>query len=179
MAICLYALPGKALIEAELKGGLEYGLVDWYSMVANDESLRVAGRRRCIPPLMLPNILNSISFSWINSQNMSQHILRIFRERLRYLVLPSQYLLVQLGGLWILKGQTSTQHRVEYYSTAPNINHNGLIAILALDHFGGSIARRPACRLEPLIFIWPMLTLPVGIAEAEVNKADGSVIINQ
>lgn len=90
---------------------------------------------------------------------MGKDILGIFGKRLRYFILSGKYLLVEFGGLGILEGEASTQHSVEYDSTTPNIDHYCFVTVLPFDHLRGSIARRPACRLQPLVFITTVVPL--------------------
>lgn len=80
--------------------------------------------------------------------------------------------MVQLGCLGVLERKTSAQHRVQYHTAAPYINHDRLVSVFALYHFRSSIAWGPAGSFESFIFT-------VGVGKSEINNPDGFVVVNQ
>lgn len=82
---------------------------------------------------------------------MRKHVLSILRQRLWDLILPCQDLLVKFGSLGILERKTSTEHGIENDARTPDIHHDSLITILALNHLWSSIARRPTGGLQSLL----------------------------
>lgn len=91
---------------------------------------------------------------------------------LRNLVLSRQYFLVQFAGLWVFKGQTSTEHGVEDDSAWPDVHKECLILLFAFDHLRCSIAGRATGSLEPLIFF-------IGVGESEVDNSNGVIVVKE
>lgn len=102
---------------------------------------------------MPADIVDPEPFIGIHSQYLGQHVLSIFGERFGHFVLSRQDLLVQFGSLWILEGQTATEHGIEYDPATPNIHHNRLVSVLPFDHLRGSVAGRSTGSLQPLIYL--------------------------
>ena len=80
--------------------------------------------------------------------------------------------MIEFGSFRILKGKTATQHGIQDNATTPNINHNSLIPIFALNHFRGSITRRSTSSLKFLI-------LSISIRKSKFNNPNGLVIVDK
>lgn len=79
-------------------------------LVLADDYAFVLGFVALFVPRMISNFLYRVSFISISIQNILQQVRRLFRHKLRYLIICTQNLLIQSTGIWILKGQKPTNH---------------------------------------------------------------------
>ncbi len=85
----------------------------------------------------------------VSGQQSLDEVLGRGRHKLRQRIVASDDLLVEESGVWVLKGQISTDHGKQHNSTRPNIGIQTQV-LLASDHFGRGIAGRPAGSFEQL-----------------------------
>ncbi len=163
----------KLILKAKLDCLFEDLIIDRNSVISDNDSIReVNSRRRHIPPSVFSDLFNVKSFGGISVQDISQHVLGVFRQEFRNLIFACQYFLIQLGRLRIFKWQTPTQHSIQDNTAAPNINHDSLISIFTLNHFRSSITRRPTCCFKPFIF-------PISVRKPKINNPDSLIIVDQ
>ena len=155
----LDALAGEAVVEAQLDRRLEDLLVDGNAVVTDNQALRTGLRRSRVPPPVLADVLDPVPLDGVDGEDVGKHVLGVLGERLGDLVLAGEDLLVELGGLGVFEGQAAAEHRVEDDAAAPDVHHDGLVAVLALDHLGRGVAGRPAGSLEALLCIGGALPL--------------------
>lgn len=88
------------------------------------------------------------------------------------MILTSQNLAIQLRRIFILEGKKATHHSKQNNPSTPNINHQRLVRILALDHLGSSVAGRPTSGPQPFFGF-------VGIRKSKVHDPDGPVVVDK
>lgn len=148
------------------------GLIHGYFMVANNEALGVIVVTVLSPPRMLLHEIDSDSFGWVNSQNLADKVLKLDWDMTWDAVLSIQNLSIQFGGIFVLEGKEAADHGKEDDPCTPDIHHQRLVRMLALDHLGGCVAWWSASCSQSFLRL-------VGIGESEVNYSNGLVIVDE
>lgn len=87
---------GKLILKTKFDCFFENLIIDWNSVITDDDSVgKVNSRRRDIPPSVLSDLFNVESFGGISVQDIGQHVLGVFRQEFRDLVFASQNFLIQ------------------------------------------------------------------------------------
>jgi hypothetical protein len=87
---------GKLILKPKFDCLFENLIINWNSVITNDDSVgKVNSRRGNIPPSVLSDLFNVESFGGISVQDVGQHVLGVFRQKFRNLVFTSQYFLIQ------------------------------------------------------------------------------------
>lgn len=85
----------------------------------------------------------------VSGQQSLNQVLGRGGHKLRQRIVASDDFFVEECGVWVLKRQISTDHGKQHNSTRPNISIQTQV-LLARNHLGGGIARRPAGSFEQL-----------------------------
>lgn len=86
--------------------------------------------------------------------------------------ISTQYLLVQFGSVGVFEGKAAADHSIEDDSGTPDVDHDGLIRVLGLDHFRSRIAGRSTGSLESFLNL-------IGVGKPKVHNPDGFIEIHQ
>lgn len=124
-----------------------------------------------VVPLAVLNLWNFETGLGVDIQYLFHEVFGIGRDEFRDLELPRKDLLVESVSILVFEGQIATEQSVHNYSAGPDINIETVV-MLASDHLGGGIARRPTGGLE----FFAGLVL---IGEAEVDYLDIFIVVKQ
>ena len=82
---------------------------------------------------MCSDVGNTNSSLGVRVEDLDNKVLALRRKELGHLVVSSHDLLVEVRGLWVLKGQVASDHGVEDDTAGPNV---GLQTVVTLpsDH---------------------------------------------
>lgn len=87
---------GKLILKTKFDCLFENLIIDWNSVITDNDSVgKINSRRGDIPPSVLSDLFNVESFGGISVQDIGQHVLRVFGQEFRDLVLASQNFLIQ------------------------------------------------------------------------------------
>lgn len=172
MSIVLYTLLSILAIKVEFFDNLvEQFLFDGHFLLAWEEALVAIAVLDQEGPSVVPYLVYSVPLLGIRIQNTSDDVLALARKKLRQRILSSHDLFIQIRRLWVLEGQVTADHGVEYHATAPDISLQAVVP-LAGDHLWGRVAGRAARRLKRRSRL-------IHIAEAEVNNLESQVVIQK
>ena len=82
-----------------------------YSILANYNTLQLA-RFYLLIPLVVSNVLNSESFSWIGVQNLLDQVFAWLTNNAWNEIVAVKNFLIQLASIWVLERQVTTSHSV-------------------------------------------------------------------
>lgn len=126
--------------------GVKNCIIDRHWVDANLDSFELAFTFYYFEPRVLPDLVDGVPLLGVCVEDAVEEVLGVVRHPLRRLEVGTQDLLVQVGGVRVLKGQISTDKREEDDTTRPNIDV-GSIVLLSGDHFWSSITGRTTCCL--------------------------------
>ncbi len=125
---------------------IQYLPVHWYRIHSNYYSLPespvkplIVLYRHLIKPPVFPNIADGVSPFGVGAEDAFKEVRTVLGDELRNLEVSLQYLLVELGGIWILEGQVPTDEGEHDDAATPDIHIRTEIP-LAGNHLRSGIA---------------------------------------
>ena len=139
--------------EALLLKLVEHLLIVELMRVAYYEALGLAdGLVILLEPLVVSNVGRCESEGGLMNHYLTDEVFGVCADELWDLVIALQYLLVELGGVWFLEREESTDESEQDNAAGPAVDLRPYI-VLASNHLWSGIARRATRRLEGLVVL--------------------------
>ena len=101
--------------------GIKNCIIDRHWVDANLDSFEFAFTFYYFEPRVLPDLVDGVPLLGVCVEDAVEEVLGVVRHPLRRLEVGTQDLLVQVGGLLVLKGQVAAEHGVQHDAAAPNV----------------------------------------------------------